>query len=151
MNLLDPETVYAPLFAFVQSLLNSANPPGPFVIVDRRVLDLDEMEDAQLPALFMAVGDTDTEWPNYAQDKNILEAKIFLYAANAAPDIPADIVVNGLIKTLRTALVPPTGYDMPPALEGVVAWCRIEGKTEIFSTVRSTRAAAIVPVKMLVP
>ena len=152
MNLLDPESVYAPLFDLLQTL--EASPPtasAPFVTVDRRVLDLEEMEDAQLPALFMAVGNTETTWPNYAQDKNILEAKVFLYAANDGPDVPADVVVNGLIKALRTALVPPAGSDAPALLEGIVSWCRGEGTTEVFSTVRSTRAAAIVPVKLLVP
>ena len=143
MNLLDPETVYAPLFTLLQGI-------GGFATSSRAVELLDDMEDGQLPALFMAVGDTETTWPNYAQDKNVLEAKVFLYAANDG-NTAADIVVNGLVKALRTALVSPVGFDMPPALEGVVSWCRVEGKTEVFSNVRSTRAAAIVPVKLLVP
>lgn len=155
MNLIDPETVYAPLFAYLLTLRTA--PPtaptsaAPFVTVARPVEELGEMQDGALPALFMAVGNTETAWPNYAQDKNLLEAKIFLYAAAGNPDMPADIVLNGLIKVLRNALVPPTGFDMPPALEGLVSWCRIEGLTEVFQNVRSTRAAAIVPVKMLVP
>lgn len=137
------ETYYAALFA----LLTTS--PG-LKTVDRRVPLLENMDAAKLPGLFMAVGKQETRQQRGLPPIHVLGAEVFLYAANPDRTISADIVLNGLIDAVEAVLKPDPSTNVF-TLGGLVSHCWIDADTEVFSGALGERAAAIVPIKMLVP
>jgi hypothetical protein len=145
MSAIVRETYYAALFALLESVVTT---PA-LVTIGRKVRVLDGMNDGELPALFMAVGKQPTT-RQQSIAKHRLEAHVFLYAANPDQNTTADMVLNGLIDAVEAALEPSPGFTNQ-TLGGVVSHCWIEGDTEVFAGPLGTRAAAIVPVVMVVP
>lgn len=140
------ETYYAALFALLQGL-KTANAVK---IADRRVRFLAEMGAAELPALFMAVGNQQLVERRGLPPAHKLGAKIYLYAANPDRHTAAGIALNALLDALEAALAPAPGADAQ-TLGGLVSHAWIEGPVEVFEAVQGERAAAIATVQMLVP
>lgn len=139
------ETYYEALFTLISGLTLT---PA-LATTGRRVRLLQDMEDAELPALFMAVGDQPTERSFPDEPIHKLEAKVFLFCANPSEETSADIFLNEMIDALEAAIEPPPALG-PQTLGGLVHYCWITGRTEVFQAPNGTRAAAIVPVEMLV-
>lgn len=136
------ETYYGALYALLSGI-------AAFRTIDRRVRFMEEMGDAELPALFMAVGNqkvtTHLKTPPVVQ----LGAKLFLYCANPDQHTSADIALNGLVDQVGAALAPAAPYATQ-TLGGLVQYCWITGDAEFFAAPNGERAAAILPVEMLV-
>lgn len=140
------EAAYQGLF----NLLSTLQTAGTVKIVDRRVQLLETMQPAQLPALFMAVGGQKVATKEKMPAARTFDATVFLYVANPDPKTSADIALNNLLDALEAVLAPLPAQEKQ-TLGGVVSHCWIEGAIEVFSGPLGQRAAAIVPVKMLVP
>lgn len=137
------ETYYAPLFALLQGAAN-------FKTAERRVRHLETMDDGELPALFMAVGHQPVERDTKAWPKRKLLATVFLYCANPDAHISADIALNALLDAVEAALEPAPGQEMQ-TLGNLVSHCWIKGEVEVFAGWDGVRAAAIVPIEIMVP
>ncbi len=146
MSAITREIYYEALFSLLQGL--KAN--GAVIIADRRVRLMEEMQTAELPALFMSVGHQKTEQSLKQEPKRWLNATIYLYCANPDQHTSADVALNGLIDALEATVTPPPPYETQ-TLGGLVHSCWIEGETEVFAGPNGERAAAIVPIRMLVP
>ena len=140
------ETFYAALFALLQGLQTA----GTVIVCDRRLRFLHEMGAAELPALFLAVDRQQLVQRRGQPVRHQLGARLFVYAANPDRHTAAGIVLNGLLDAIDTALAPPAGSDVQ-TLGGLVSHCWIEGAVEVYEAPQGERAAAIVPVQMLVP
>jgi hypothetical protein len=140
------ETAYSALFALLQGLKAAAA----VKTCDRRVRLIDEMSPPELPALFMAVSHQGHRRKEGLPAVRSLKALVFLYAENPDSATAAGVQLNGLLDALDAALEPPAGQETQ-TLGGVVHHARIEGEIEVYEGVLGQRAAAIVPVVMLVP
>jgi len=140
------ETSYAALFA----LLGALKTAGTLATLDRRVRFLHEMGAAELPALFLTVDRQQLIQRRGQPARHQLGARLFVYAANPDRHTAAGVALNGLLDALDTALAPPAGAETQ-TLGGLVSHAWIEGAVEIYEAPQGERAAAIVPVQMLVP
>jgi hypothetical protein len=139
------ETYYAALF----TLLGSLKTAGLVKVVDRKVRLLEEMSGAELPALFMQVGDQRVARKD-GHRQVTLGAEVILYVSNPDSKLSAAIALNGLIDAVDTALKPAPSYRFQ-TLGGIAEHAWIEGKIEVFDGTLGQRAAAIVPINILVP
>lgn len=140
------EACYTALFALFQTLEKA----GVVKVCDRRARLLDEMEPTSLPALFMTVANQKVEQAEGAPIKRTLAATVYLYAANNDRHTSAGIVLNNLLDAVEQALKPSPG-DPAQNLGGAVRHAWIEGTVEVFEGPQGERAAAILPINMLVP
>ena len=138
------EAAYGALFATLGTL------GGAVTTTDRRLRALDELNSAELPALFMAVGDQQVEARHGLPPKRTLTADIYLYAANPDPHSAAGPALNDLIDALEAAVAPPAYADVQ-TLGGVVDHCFVEGTIAVYEAPKGQRAAALVTIHMLMP
>jgi hypothetical protein len=145
MTAITRETYYGALW----TLLKGVSLTPAIQTFDRRVRLLQDLEDGELPALFLAVGHQPTErdFPNEPRHK--LGAKVFLYCANPDQHTSADIFLNQMIDAVEAAIEPIVPLE-PQTLGGLAHYAWIAGTTEVFQAPNGTRAAAIVPIEMLV-
>jgi hypothetical protein len=135
------ENYYAPLW----TLLSAGNA---FVTKSRKVRLLQDMEDGELPAIFMAVGDQPTTPSKNSPAKYRLGAKVFLYAKNPDQETSADMQLNALADALEAAIEPGPGTGSQILGRDDIELVAIEGKVEVFAAPNGTRAAAIVPIEI---
>jgi hypothetical protein len=135
------ETYYATLWALVQS-------SSSFVTKSRRVRLLQDMEDSELPAVFLSVNHQPTEPSINSPAKYKLGALVYLYCANPTQEIAADIALNGLVDALETALAPAPGQGSQNLGRDDVQGAWLSGTVEIYPAPNGTRAAAIVPIEI---
>lgn len=135
------ETYYAPLWALVQAAAT-------FKTASRRVRLLQDMEDSELPAVFLSVDHQPTEPSINAPAKYKLGAKAYLYCANPDQETAADIALNGLIDALEAVLAPAPGYGSQNLGRDDVQGAWISGTVEIYPAPNGARAAAIVPIEI---
>ncbi|HLY53952.1 MAG TPA: hypothetical protein VKS60_00260 [Stellaceae bacterium] len=140
------ETAYAALFAVLEAL----RVDGTVVVADRRLRSLNDLNAAELPALFMTVGDQKVVARHGLPPKRTLTADIYLYAANPDPGTAAGIQLNGLIDAVEAVLAPPV-YAAVQTLGGAVEHCFIEGTIAVYEAPKGQRAAALLPVHLLLP
>ena len=140
------ETAYSALFQLLQTLKAS----GRFKTCERKLRLLDDMKPPEVPALFMGVDHQKVRAREGAPPLRTLGAKLFLYAANPDKHTSAAIVLNGLIDAVEAALAPSPAFPAQ-TLGGAVRHAWIEGEIEVFEGVLGERAAAIVPIQMLMP
>jgi hypothetical protein len=138
------ETYYSALFALLATLA-----PGTVLTCDRRVRLMERMQPAELPALFMAVGNQKTVPSLKQPPAHFLTAHVFLYCANPDQHVSADMALNALVDALQAALAPAPPFATQ-TLGGLVHHCWIDGESEFFPSPNGERAAAIVPIEMLV-
>lgn len=140
------EASYVALFGLLQGLQTA----GTVVTCDRKLQALDKMNEADLPAVFMTVTDQLIVDQQGMPAKRTLGAFVYVYVSYLDPDTSAGTVLNNLIDAVDLAIDPSQG-NFPQTLGGLVERAWIEGKIEIFEGVLGTRAAAVVPIHMLVP
>jgi len=140
------ETYYSALFAVLQTLQGSA-----FSLVSRKLLLIGNMNSTDFPALFMVVHNQVTAaGPIGLPGKRTLGAQLFIYVSNPDATVSADPLLNTLIDVVEAALAP-SPMSGTQTLGGIAQHCWIDGVTEVFSGSNSQSAAAIIPVKILVP
>jgi hypothetical protein len=136
-------------FTALFNLLSALKTSGAVATCDRRVKLIGDVGNAELPAIYLAGDKGSYEQDQGMPPKRTLGALIYVYAANPDRHTSAGIVLNGLLDGIEAALAPDwTGVQ---TLGGLVAHCWIEGSVEVFEGAQGERAAAIVPVKMLMP
>jgi hypothetical protein len=136
------ETAYGALFQWLAGLV-----PGTLVLAERRLRGLNDMNAAELPCLFMTVGDQTVAARHGLPGKRRLGASVYLYAASPDPHDAAGIQLNGLIDAVEACLAPVPGLTQ--TLGGAVEHCWIEGTIAVFEAPKAQRAAALVPVHMM--
>jgi hypothetical protein len=136
-------------FVALFGLLSGLQAAGTVKVCDRRVRLLEEMAPAELPALFLAGDGGQVEQEQGSGPVRTLGARVYLYAANPDRHVTAGTVLNTLVDAVEAALDP--GWQGVQTLGGAVAHCWIEGDVEVFEGPQGERAAAIVPVKILMP
>ncbi len=142
------EACYGALFTLLQGL--AASNGGLFAIVDRRTRLLDEMKGAELPALFMMVANQKTDQAQGRPAKHTLGARLVVYVDNPDRHTAAGIALNNLLDLIEAALAPTPGFSAQ-TLGGIVQHAWIEGTIEVFEGSLGQKAAAVIPVLMLVP
>lgn len=142
------EAAFTALLAQVSGLGVSSG--GPFVTVARRLRTLDDVNDPELPALFVTVGKQTRKVAPGVPARRTLTANLFVYANSADPHVASGIQLNGLLDAIEASLAPAAAF-VQQTLGGVVAHAWIEGVIEIYEAVKTNRAAAMVPVTMLLP
>jgi hypothetical protein len=132
------------------ALLAQVTPPGVFLTTGRRLLPWTKV-DAQ-PALFLRhIGDRYPERATRLPVKVTLECEAWIYSSTGpnANDVP-DVVMNGLLDVVESALLPPPGREAQ-TLGGLVSHAWIEGTVDIHPGDLDGQAIAIIPIKVLVP
>lgn len=140
------EAAYGALFALLQAGASGAG----LNTVDRRVRLPEQMNAAELPALFMGVDRQQVAPRSGLPPRRTLGARLFLYAANPDRHTAAGIVLNGLLDWVEATLAPDPVSNLQ-TLGGAVRHAWVEGAIEVFEGPSGDRAAALVPVLMLVP
>ena len=139
------EDCFEALFAQLQSLQTN----GVVTDMSRKVRLLEDLTEYDFPALYLAADHGSQVKAQGQPPVRILGGKIYLYAANPDADTSAETALNGLIDAVEGSLDP--GWMGVQTLGGLVNDCWIEGAIEIFAGVLGQRAAAIVPIKILMP
>ncbi len=139
------EACYAALFGVLQGLKTA----GTVALADRRLRLLAEVNNGELPALFLQVDRQTTVQKAGTPPRRTLHALVYLYAANPDPASPASTQLNGLIDAVEAVLLP--GWQQVQTLGGVVAHAWIEGAIEVYEAPKGQRAAAVIPVALLMP
>ena len=138
------ETAYVALFAKLQTL------SGSFALISRRLQLLEAVDKPKLPALFMTVGKQTVVPRPGVPPRRTLGAEVFIYAASPDDKVASGILLNTLIDTVEACLAP-LPYQVQQTLGGVVAHAWIEGAIDVYEAVKTQRAAALIPVTMLMP
>ena len=104
------------------------------------------------PALFLRRVGTHDE----GQDPftiTTLECEAWIYCnAGKDPDIVPDSQLTYLEQVIRAALQPgPADYDGRFTLGGLVYWCRVEGKGDIFPGDQGPQSIAVIPIRITLP
>ena len=139
------EAAYGALFLQLQALVAA----GTVRLADSRLRALDGVNGAELPALFLTVGDQQVQARHGLPPKRRLTADLYLYAANPDPHGAAGIALNGLIDAVESVLAPVPGLTQ--TLGGAVEHCWIEGVIAVYEAPKGQRAAALVPVHLMLP
>ncbi len=139
------EAIFIALFDRLTGLKTA----GAVATCDRRVKLIGDMGPGELPALYLAGDKSSYEQTEGAPPIRTLGALVYLYAANPDRHVSAGVVLNGLLDALEAAIAP--DWSGAQTLGGLVSHCWIEGAVEVFEGALGERAAAIVPIKMLVP
>ncbi|MDA8230348.1 MAG: hypothetical protein M0006_03325 [Magnetospirillum sp.] len=141
------ETYRQALFTRLQAL----QADGAVITCDRRARLLDDMNDGELPALFVMADDETVTEDDGAPPAHTLGAQVLIYTANPDPNTSAEVVLDDLLDAVEGALAPDSWATGTCTLGGLVQHCRIEGDIKIFAGALGQRAAAVIPVKILVP
>ena len=137
------EAAYVALFAQLQTVAG-------ITTFGRRVRLLEDIKPPEFPCLFMTVG-TQTVVPKPGvPPKRTLGARIFIYTAAPDATVASAIQLNALVDAVEAALKP-LGMQPQQTLAGAVAHAWIEGKIEIYEAIKTQRAAALIPITMLMP
>ncbi len=142
------EAAYTALFAKLLPLLSTSG--GPIVTLSRRLRTLDDMNDPELPALFVTLDKQTRQVKAGLPPRRTLGARLFLYVSSPDQHVASGIQLNTLLDAIEAALAP-TGIAAQQTLGGVVAHAWIEGVIETFEAIKTSRAAAGIPVTMLLP
>ena len=141
------ELAFEALFSLLQTI---AAEQTPIVTVTRILQTLEKTNETDLPRWTLTVGPQSVEQRSGLPPKRTLDARLHIYVSNPQnATVPAGSQLNNLIETIESALEDPD-YSRN-TLSGAVYWSRVEGQIEIFEAPRGQRAAAIVPIRMLLP
>ena len=134
--------------SIMSALLTSISASVPsFQTVGRRVQHWGQVEDQ--PALFLRrTGMLDHH--NGSMPITTIECELWIYCkAGEDPDIAPDEILTGLENEVRAALAPDDSNRF--TINGLVYWCRIEGKSDIFPGDQGAQAIARIPVHITIP
>ena len=139
------ETAFVALFGLLSTLKG-----GAFKLVDRKLQPLEAVNDVDLPALFLTVGNQQVKAQPGFPARRTLGARVFVYVASNDAAVSSGIALNNLIDAVETALLPrPTAVQQ--TLGGVVSHAWIEGTINVYEAIKTQRAAAAIPVNILLP
>jgi hypothetical protein len=141
------EAAYVALFGLLQTLKGA----GKFATVDRRLRTLDDMQVPELPALFMTVGNQTRRVRAGLPPRRTLGADIYVYAASPDAKLASATILNPLLDLVENALEPQGVFQPQQTLGGLVAHAWIEGTILTFEAIKTARAAALIPVTILLP
>src|SRR5579863_1005583 len=125
------EQVYSALFA----LLRTA--PG-FATYSRRMLDYSAIAPNLMPILILWQQPEESDYqPGRGLPRDTLEAFIVIVFQNESKPsegdpttaIPGATIINPLIDAVRAAMAPDDDTTNSLTLNGLVEWCRVEGRT----------------------
>jgi len=140
------EQVYTALFNHLTPLLGAG-----FNSVGRKLRFLEDMKPPEMPALIVAVGNQKIAPKPGVPPRRTYSARVFVYAAAPEASVASGIELNGLIDLVEAALAPANVLQPLQTLGGVVAHAWVEGTIEIYEAIKTQRAAALIPITMLVP
>jgi hypothetical protein len=152
----DREAIYVGLFNWLQNALQGS--PPTFTTMGRRHIMPPALTAAQQPALFVCgIGEEKDPHPRGTTGKITLTAMLFLYdyesGINEPPGEETSLVatrINAFLAAIDAAIAPPDCRGVQ-TLGGLVNHCWIDGRTDIDPGLFGQQAAAIIPVKLLVP
>ncbi len=137
----DLETIMSALLAHISDAVPS------FVTVGRRVKHWTQV--AEQPALFIRrTGMLDHYNGNRPITTMELEAWIYCNAGED-PDLAPDEALTRLENEVRASLSPV--IDNRFTIDGLVYWCRIEGKSDISPGDQGSQAIARIPIRITIP
>jgi hypothetical protein len=139
------ETAYGALFNVLLTLKG-----GAFTTVDRKLRMLEEVNPPEFPALFMRVGNQKQVARPGFPPKRTLGALIIVYALSNDAKVSSGPALNGLIDAVEAVLAPPP-IQVQQTLGGIVSHAWIEGTIEVWEAIKTQRAAAMIPVNILLP
>lgn len=139
------EQAYTALFGLLSPLQGVS-----FNTVSRKLRFLDDLMSPEFPALTVAVGSQKVMPRAGVPSKRTYSARVFIYVEAADATVPSGIQLNNLIDVVDEALAP-NPFTSVQTLGGAVAHAWIEGTIEIFEAIKTQRAAAVIPVTMLLP
>ncbi len=138
------ETYYTALFNLLMTLSGTQ-----FKTVSRKLRLPANMNPADYDALFMTVDKQPIKQQLGLPAVHTLGAQLTIYVSNTDDKVSADPKLNAAIDAVEKVLKP---CGLPTqTLGGLVQNCWIEGTIEVFSGSNSQFAAAVIPVKILVP
>lgn len=138
------EECYAALFA----LLEHMKCDDGIKMASRRLRTLPEVSAAEMPALFMSVDRQTVAAKVGVPPKRRLSAMVYLYVANPNPAVTAASKLNDLLDLLERTVTP---NDNLQTLGDLVEHTWIEGTIAVWEGPKGERAAAGVPIIMLLP
>lgn len=137
-----------------------ANTDG-FETYSRRMMQYSEVAPRLMPILMLWEQPEETEFPHRGLPVDVWEAMIVIVFQNTSlprngdPNsaVPGATIINPLIDEVRNALAPDDETTNSLTFDGMVQWCRVEGRTivETGDTETNGRGGAIIPVRILVP
>lgn len=137
-------------FVALAALLDGLKAAGKAKTFSRRVQTLDKTEAQAMPALYLGPGPQQVAQSTNLPPTRTLGALVYVYAANPDKATPASTILNGLLDEIEAALKPSPATGRQ-TLGDTVAHAWVEGTIEIYEGVLGERAAAIVPVQILLP
>lgn len=151
----DREAIWAALFAYFEAQLGSK-----FRSMGRKHVKPPELTAADQPAFFqVAVKEVHAPQGHPGAPTRLeLRGLLILYVFDESPEedigaeeLLAETTLNGLLKAIDAALVPDDLVTGKFTLGGLVTHCWIEGLSDLSMGVFGPQAAAILPIRILVP
>jgi hypothetical protein len=143
MNRASRESVYAALFALLQSV------PG-LTTVSRRLQNVQDVQPENFPAAFQLQGMQQSKYTGNTPSIFTWKAEWLLYVHDSDPTSAPSIQLNNLIDA-ATALLTPGPAQPRQDLGGLVQYAAIDGDIQVFEGVLGDRAVAVVPITILLP
>jgi hypothetical protein len=104
------------------------------------------------PALFLRSGDEDLDYDAAPNQKQTIAAEIWIYSnAGQNPDTVPETALNNLLDAVQAAFAPDDSRTNRFTLNGLVQWCRLEGKIDKDPGDISGQAIAVAEVQITVP
>ena len=139
------EACYTALFTLLSTLQGA-----PFPLISRKLQTLEDVAGVQLPALFLTVDRQTVAVKPGVPPRRTLRANVFVYVASPDPSVASGTLINPLIDLVETTLAPLPSLPQQ-TLGGVVQHAWIEGAIEVYEAIKTQRAAALIPITMLMP
>ncbi len=137
----------------ITALVAKLTAAWPFVVVTRRNRDPKQLSVADTPAMIVVELPEDISRPSPdAQPKITLNVAALIYV-DVGPDenaIPA-AVLDDILDAVFVALAPDSPAFSRQTLGGLVQWCMISGQIDRSSGDLTGKAAAAIPIEILIP
>jgi hypothetical protein len=104
------------------------------------------------PALFLRSADEDLEYVQTVMQKQTIAGEIWIYSnAGQSPDTVPETALNNLLDAVQAAFAPDDQRSNRFTLNGLVEWCRLEGKIQKDPGDTGGQAIAVAEVQITVP
>lgn len=148
----DREQIYAALFVTLQTALTGI--PTPPVYMSRKAVHFTvAAQNLWFPSVFVLEKSETTVRKTGLPYKLTMECELLIYSAPTSNDSPPpSTAINNILTTVDRTLSGPPPMDVQNlGLPGVVEWCRIEGKTEIYEALLDgiQSSVCVVPIRIL--
>lgn len=107
---------------------------------------------SEQPALFLREHDEELEYQNIILQVQTIKAEMWIYSnAGRDPDIPPITGLNNLLDITQRSMAPVDPTTMRFTLNGLVHWCRMQGKVEKEPGDLDGQAIAVADILITVP